>query len=167
MRSRWEGTAAKRFWAKVDRSGGPDACWIWTGYREDYGYGRFKVGGQNVKAHRFAFELNGGVIGEMYVLHRCDNPPCVNPAHLFLGTNADNAADRAAKGRDADRRGAENGRAKLNEGAVIEIRALRDRGVPLHDISAMYGVHRSVVGRIVRRELWAHVSTPDALEPTP
>lgn len=89
-----------RFWAKVDRSGGPEACWPWTGARAWNGYGQFGDGGQIHIASRVAWELSCGPIAEgLHVLHRCDNPPCVNPAHLFLGTHSDNMRDMVAKGR--------------------------------------------------------------------
>lgn len=90
----------ERFWAKVDKSGGPDACWLWTAGRSDWGYGHFRVGSKNLQAHRFAWELTRGPIpAGLLVLHRCDNPPCCNSAHHFLGTHADNMADAKAKGR--------------------------------------------------------------------
>ena len=98
-------STAERFWAKVDRSDGPDACWPWTGHRARRGYGQFKMFGRSVPAHRVAWELTNGPIppgdhfGTMCACHRCDNPPCCNPTHLFLGSMADNVADRDAKGR--------------------------------------------------------------------
>lgn len=97
---------AERFWAKVDRTGGPDACWPWLATPNPSGYGVAYAGksptGQNRTrlAHRVAWELaKGSDPGTAFVLHRCDNPPCCNPAHLFLGDAEANARDMAAKGR--------------------------------------------------------------------
>ncbi len=92
---------AARFWSKVDRSGGPDACWPWLASCFDNGYGQFKVGIQNRKAHRVAWELvNGSIPKGMLMMHaECDNPPCCNPAHLKPGTNAENSQDMVSKGR--------------------------------------------------------------------
>ena len=113
----------QRFFAKVDSTGGEQACWLWTASMNCYGYGCFQVGTRkNVSAHRFAWALAHGPIPKgMCVLHRCDVPACVNQAHLFLGTQADNAADREAKGRSADNRGEKNPASKLTEAKVREI----------------------------------------------
>ena len=96
----------ERFWAKVDRASS-DACWPWLATHGRFGYGEFKVGGRSgrsVKAHRVAWELTHGPISDgLFVLHRCDNPPCCNPGHLFLGTHADNMRDMAQKGRQRAR----------------------------------------------------------------
>src|SRR6266542_5251028 len=93
---------AARFWARVDRSGGPNACWPWTGGRiiKGSGYGQFILHGKHTTAHRAAFELTyGAVLPGMQVCHTCDNPPCCNPKHLWVGTPADNMTDRIRKGR--------------------------------------------------------------------
>jgi len=92
---------AERFWRKVAVRG-PDECWLWTGSRTKQGYGQIALGEVRNRpelAHRVAWTLTFGATGALYVLHRCDVRPCVNPAHLFLGTTRDNALDMVAKGR--------------------------------------------------------------------
>lgn len=96
--TRLAGTAEERLWGRVDRSAGPDACWPWTGSTSN-GYGVIKFDGVQHYAHRKVAELSGLVLGDLSVLHRCDNPLCCNPAHLFLGTHDDNMRDMVAKGR--------------------------------------------------------------------
>lgn len=110
-----------RFWAKVDKS---EECWIWTGSRQYSGYGRFGgSAGHPVGAHRFAYELTYGPIPDgLFVCHRCDNPPCVRPDHLFLGTVTDNNRDTDSKGRTSH--GEAHPSAKLSDQDVRDIRRL-------------------------------------------
>lgn len=91
-----------RFWEKVDRTGGPDSCWPWTGAAPKHrgGYGLFQSNQKPKGSHRVAWEFaNGPIPPGMQVLHRCDNPPCCNPAHLWIGTPQDNMSDKMNKGR--------------------------------------------------------------------
>jgi hypothetical protein len=149
-----------RFWSKVAKT---PACWVWTASRDDSGYGRLKVGGKRgiaKRAHRLAWELLRGPIPDgLCVLHRCDNPPCVNPAHLFLGTKRDNTLDATAKGRHAlrnllRRRGTETSGAKLNEEQVRSIRAALEAGLSRAAVGRLYGISPAQAGRIGHRERW-------------
>lgn len=146
---------AARFWIKVD-CGDPEDCWIWTACRPQHrGYGRFQVGNQLLVAHRVAYELAVGPIPKgLCVLHTCDNPPCCNPAHLWLGTRADNVRDRDAKGRQAHVRGEHNGCAKLTNDQVLAIRA--DHRI-LRKIAADYNVSIPAISHIKTRKRWAHI----------
>ncbi len=91
-------TAIHRFWLRIVKS--EQGCWGWIGESTDNGYGRFRVDGRKVLAHRFAYALLIGPIpNDLFVLHKCDNPPCCNPDHLFLGTKSDNSRDCMEKGR--------------------------------------------------------------------
>jgi hypothetical protein len=99
-RSRWgDHTLAERFWSKVDRRG-PDECWVWTGAVDAHGYGRINVDGKSTKVGRVSLVLSGVEVPTgLGALHTCDNPPCVNPAHLYAGTQRDNARDAIERGR--------------------------------------------------------------------
>lgn len=101
VRQRSLATADERFWAQVDRTGGPDACWQWTGNRIAGGYGRFGVAGEQVYAHRRAWEITAGAPfpAGMHACHTCDNPTCCNPGHIYAGTQGDNVRDMYARGR--------------------------------------------------------------------
>lgn len=149
---------ADRFWKKADRSGGPDACWPWRGARNRKGYGRFNVEGANRHAHRVAYALAGSDPGDLCVLHRCDNPACVNPGHLFLGTNADNNRDMCQKGRARPCRGSQNGRAKLTEHDVREIRRLHAAGHGCKRLARQFGVSAFAVLTIFNGQGWRHVA---------
>lgn len=153
---------AERFWRKVDKNGPTPAhrpdlgpCWPWTAYRNGKGYGRRAAPGDTY-AHRLAYALAyGPVPAGLWVLHRCDNPPCCNPAHLFLGTNMDNMRDMAEKGRRVPLPGARNGRAKLDAGAVAEIRTLYAAGAATQrELAQRFGVTRPAIGYVVRCRTW-------------
>ena len=153
---------AQRFWAKVDTSG---KCWLWTSNTDSHGYGQIAMPGPPPRvpspAHRVSWELHNGPIPEgMNVLHRCDNPPCVRPEHLFLGTRADNMADKMAKGRYGNplhHRGSAHPAAILNEDAVRTIRALFANGTRQIDLAAQYGMSPQQIFAIVRRKSWTHI----------
>lgn len=204
----------ERFWSKVDRSGGPDACWPWTAGQGRDGYGKFWIEGRTIAAHRIAFLLRAGEIPEgAWVLHSCDAPICCNPEHLRAGSHLENMADMKARGRAASgdrnasrlypdrrprgdksgarlhpearprgddhpwrrypelvQRGTRNVHARLTEAQIVEIRRLYDDGVPRATISGVYGVTRTQVVRIGRRQQWRHIPEdghmPDHLEVT-
>lgn len=151
-----------RFWAKVDQSEGDDACWLWTAGKDRRGYGRFWVKGETsgVMAHRLAWILTYGDIPEgMFVCHRCDNPPCCNPAHLFLGTPAENCADRDKKcrGRATFEKGSigeASPRHKLTWEQVREIRQLRAAGQAYTVIAPLYGITPTAARDIVIGKRW-------------
>jgi hypothetical protein len=150
----------QRFWPKVLRAGADD-CWIWTGHCDNKnGYGWIGAGGHYGKAvhvHRLAYELAFGAIPEgLCVLHHCDNPACVNPSHLFLGTQKDNIEDMIRKGR----RFTGNGNAKLTLDQVREIRRLYGTGqYSQRQLGRQFGVTYPNIGSIVRGESWK-VSRP-------
>ena len=154
-------TLAERFWSKVEK-GDPLECWEWTAFTLDDrgGYGQFRVGGASgamIGAHRVAWELvNGEIPDGMCILHSCDNPPCVNPGHLFLGTKTDNAEDRDQKGRT--QKGDDHAMAKITSDDVIEIREGFARGEKQEHLASRFGVSRSNVSLILARKTWKHVA---------
>ena len=151
--SRWGGmTPAVRLWAKVDKSG---ECWEWTGAVDRKGYGRIHSFG-DTRTHRLSWELHYGPIPDgLWVLHRCDNPPCVRPDHLFLGTVADNSADMYAKDRQA--RGPRLPHTKLTEADVREIRRLLAQEVPKKRLGRQFGVAGTTILAIARGSTWTWV----------
>lgn len=162
---------AARFWRYVDKSGGPDACWPWLRFRDGDGYGKFShdLDGKhaNSAAHRMAYRLTYGEFDpSLVVCHRCDNPPCCNPAHLFLGTNQDNTADRNAKSRQArgdvlrhghHRRGTQVNTSKLTAEQVTEIRRRHAGGEYCTALAREFGVAYNAVWCIVHRKHWKHI----------
>ena len=153
-------TQIARFWKQVDRSGGPEACWLWTGYVRENGYGCFGANGREYKAHRVSFFLEHGRIStDRLVLHRCDVRACVNPSHLFEGTPKDNSQDAVRKGRNTRLYGEQNGKAKLTRAAVLAIRRVCGRGgVYQKDVAKQFGVSEATVSYVVNGGRWRKVT---------
>jgi len=151
-------TVRERFESHVDRSGGPDACHIWRAGVAGFGYGRFRVDGKTYSAHRVAWSfVNGDVPRGVCILHACDVPACVNDAHLFTGSRAENMADMDAKGRRVNGRvyrGELHSNSKLTWATVERIRSMHARGATHAALASMFGVGRSSIGRVIRGEQW-------------
>lgn len=145
-----------RFWPNVQKSEG---CWEWQGVRLHHGYGALQFRGKLRKAHRLSWELHNGPIPEgLIVCHHCDNPPCVRPDHLFLGTSKDNADDKGCKGRQRAGIGERNGSARLTEGDVLRAVVLRFAGWTYSRIGDHLGVTMSSAHRICVGQAWSSVT---------
>lgn len=149
-----------RFWEKVRRSS-KNACWVWTASRlkASGGYGQIRTAGAGskmIKAHRLSWIIHNGPIPTgMCVLHRCDNPPCVNPRHFFLGTNVENTEDSVMKGRRA--KGERIARATTTARQAREVKRRRKDGQKSSEIARELGLTKDVVYQIVRGRTWKHV----------
>ena len=151
----------ERFWEKVNKTHG---CWNWTAGDNGEGYGTIRAKNDSGKrimalAHRLSWEFHHGVIPEgLLVLHHCDNPSCVRPDHLFLGTKKDNAVDRDSKGRRIALRGARHGLSKLNDEAIKVIRHLYSDGVKTRaKLAKSYMVSWGTVDAVVNNKTWLHI----------
>ena len=149
-----------RFWKKVDKNGPIHPvcgqCWLWTAGKtknSSNGYGRIGIGEEKKLAHRISYEIHyGEVPSELFVLHRCDTRTCVNPEHLFTGTNAQNMRDMVEKSRQAHLRGELNGMAKLFDADRIEIRRLYATGkYTQQKLADRYRVTQTQISKIVLR----------------
>ncbi len=148
-------SAQERFAKSVVKT---DGCWLWKASKDKNGYGIFKgalAGVTFTKAHRFSYAMHtGDLLVNMQALHTCDNPSCVNPDHLFSGTNADNMRDKVQKGRSRAPVGEQNGHAILTERQARRI--LKDPR-PYAEIAAQYHVATSTIGSIKQRYSWKHI----------
>lgn len=165
-------STSERFWKKVNRLPG-NGCWEWTGCKRD-GYGLFKLNGRLISATEFSYtEKFGSFDRSLDLCHKCDNPPCVRPSHLFPGAEVDNIRDSLKKGRwptgknhrfHIDKaliphaRGEDQGSSKLTKQQVVEMRFSYDRGgISQKALGERYGVSQVLVGKIVNLKLWKHI----------
>lgn len=141
-----------RFWEKVQKS---DGCWEWTAHRGYFGYGRIMVAKKAQPAHRISWELaNGPIPKGLFVCHSCDNPPCVRPDHLFLGTQADNMRDMGNKGRQPH--GENHRNAKFSLENIREMKRLRIQGMAIRAIARQFNTNRIYVRDILSGKAWRH-----------
>jgi hypothetical protein len=141
-----------RFWSKV-RKESDDSCWLWTAGTVR-GYGQIRINGKTISTHRFSWQIHFGEIpNDLCVCHHCDNPSCVNPDHLFLGTNADNTRDAISKGRLPQLR-----HAKLSEEEVREIKRTHRIGISLVSLGKRYSIDPSAISKIIRGINWKEVA---------
>lgn len=170
------------FWSRAILTANPDLCWNWTMGKDKDGYGTFNVKYKSVRAHRFAYYLHNKVDPkELQVCHKCDNPTCVNPFHLFLGTTQENTKDRDKKGRhkaptiedknhrsitrpETIKRGSSHWNSKLKESDIISIMKMAGTGkYTYREIGDKFGCPKNYIGEIVRGERWAHISKQNKL----
>lgn len=154
-------TTHERFWSHVAKDGD---CWEWMGSRNEKGYGLVRHDGRMLRAHRYAWEEENGPIPDgIKVCHRCDNPPCVRPDHLFLGTQRENLLDAESKGRKFSpfrgqvQIGEANRYARMTDERVRETRRLSAAGVRQKDIAEQFGVVPETISHILRGKTWTHV----------
>lgn len=149
-----------RFQSFIEMPENLDDCWIWSGNTHRQGYGKFSFMGKSIPAHRMSYEIHKGhVVGNSMVCHRCDNPSCVNPSHLFLGSAKDNMADKVSKGRH---KGAHKGSchhlAILDDEKVCDIRRLYKSGeVTQYTLAEKFNVSQSLISNIVNNSKWSHI----------
>lgn len=152
----------ERFWSKVDKRG-PDECWEWTGATTSWGYGALRIGAKQEGAHRVSFMLAHGRWATPCTLHHCDNPKCVNPSHLYEGTQSQNMRDRDSRGRHYSRtspwrvpHGIRHWNAKLCDATVAMIRMLDAMGSRQCDLAEWFGVCDGTISSVRKGKAWRH-----------
>lgn len=147
------------FWNNVKITNNPDDCWEWQAGLHKQGYGTVRFGTMML-SHRVAWILShGNIPNDLDVLHKCDNPPCCNPNHLFLGTHTDNMQDRERKGRHNAPCGENNKKHKLTENNVRYIRKrYAQGGITMRELANENGVYMTCVAKVIRRKTWKHVN---------
>lgn len=139
---------------KLDENG----CWVWQKAKHKQGYGNFSYKRKCLLAHRVSWMLHYGELDkDILVLHKCDNPPCVNPEHLFLGTDRDNVKDSISKGRFTRAKGEGQWFSKLTDENVLEIRKMAFEGIMQKDIAKKFGMDWRHIGAIIRKQSWKHI----------
>lgn len=155
-------SSPEKFWSHVAIQQDNNACWEWQAYRKSNRYGELTYKRQKWIASRLAYVLANNIdvlpVG-MHVCHKCDNPPCCNPNHLFLGTAKDNVHDAMKKGRAYLKKGAEHPSAKMTEEKVRKIRLLHELGFSYKEIGRVYDIDIYQVRAIVKKRSWAHVTS--------
>lgn len=149
-------TIEQRFWSKVNVTQHDSQCWEWEAYYGSDGYGRFHLDGKKEKASRVAYMLEREEPGDNCVLHKCHNPKCVNPYHLYLGDRSDNAEDAKEAGQLNPAKGEEHHKAKLTEDKVRKIRA-KQGSVPREQLATVFGVSRHAINDVIARRTWKDV----------
>ena len=146
----------EKFWNNVKKT---DSCWNWIGANKQYRYGRISINKKSYTTHRISWILHYGKIPKgLFVLHKCDNHLCVNPKHLFVGTQKDNMQDKILKGRSRNQNGENNNMSKLTGKIVLEIRRLyNDKNIPRKEISKMFNISTSNIDYIVTNKTWKHI----------
>lgn len=152
----------RRFISHIDKTPGhgpKGECWLWASKRRKDGYGLFKVGNWRIRAHRAGYELLVGLFNEeLFILHSCDNPPCVNPDHMRPGTSEDNIADMLSRKRNRFAFGGRRPQAKLTETQVLEIQSLIENGGSNISIATRFSVRDTAISRIRLGQSWAYIT---------
>ncbi len=151
----------EKLWKRINKKG-EDECWEWLGSVSKNGYGQFGINNKVYYTHRAVYELIYGIIPKgLCVCHKCNNPPCCNPNHLFLGTARENSdkRDREGRWRTGDYCGEKHGRSKLTEKNIMEIRTLYSTGKYFQrELGEMFGVSRTHIDRILGKRTWKHLN---------